>query len=230
MNLHLFPLPISQESFTASSLMLNALKETKYFLVEHPRTARRFISELSLDINIQELKFFTLNKKTSKQELHQQLTEWSKETQQIGVMSEAGCPGIADPGALAVEWAHQNEINVKAYVGPASIFLALMASGANGQSFAFNGYLPIKNPQRSKTLLFLEKRALQGQSQIFIETPYRNLSLFEFLCKSLHEDTKLCLAANLTAQDEFVKTLSIKQWKKKEQPPIHKKPCVFILV
>ena len=148
----------------------------------------------------------------------------------MGVLSDAGCPGVADPGALIVEKAHQNNIDVKPLVGPSSLLLALMASGLNGQNFAFNGYLPIDKMAKKKTMLQLEQRARRDhQAQLFIETPYRNQVLFEQLCKVLNNETRLTVACNLTLPEEYIKTQSIVDWKKAKAPNLHKKPTLFIL-
>jgi len=147
----------------------------------------------------------------------------------VGLLSEAGCPGVADPGADIVQIAHEKNIKVVPLVGPSSILLALMASGMNGQSFAFNGYLPVKKPQRIKQLKNDEQRSKnEKQSQIYIEAPYRNKALFADMLEQLKPTTKLCLAVDITLEDEFIKTKTVKDWKTK-MPEINKKPAIFIV-
>ncbi|HRI27762.1 MAG TPA: SAM-dependent methyltransferase, partial [Chitinophagales bacterium] len=145
-------------------------------------------------------------------------------------ISDAGCPAIADPGSLIVQWAHQKNIEVVPLVGPSSLLLALMASGLNGQQFAFSGYLPIQQPQRSKFIRLLENRILtDNQTQLFIETPYRNQSLFADILQTCKNHLKLCLAANLTLPNQFIQTHSIAEWKKMAPPALHKIPTVFVM-
>jgi len=228
MKLYLFPTPISEAGFVPDSAMLEALSETTHFLCEHPRTARRYLSSLNLPTPVQALEFFTLSKKTPSEELHQCLNAWEK-LPAVGVLSEAGCPGVADPGARAVQWAHTHGHEVVPFIGPSSLLLALMASGANGQAFTFHGYLPVKVPERKKAIQQLAQRAQKGEAQLCIETPYRNTALFEAFLGQLPPETRLCVACNLTAPDAFVKSLPIKAWRKVPKPDMHKKPTVFIV-
>jgi 16S rRNA (cytidine1402-2'-O)-methyltransferase len=199
-----------------------------YFIVEDVRNARRFLKKLDPAINIEELEFFELNKFTSEQ----QKTEYLKpltEGSDIGLISEAGCPGVADPGADIVRLAHQRNCRVVPLVGPSSILLALMASGLNGQQFAFSGYLPIKTADRIKMIQQLEKTATSlSQTQIFIETPYRNNQLLNDLLKTCHPTTLLCIAADLTSENEFIHTRSISGWKN-QVPDLDKRPAIFLL-
>ena len=204
------------------------LSDTKFFIVENIRTARRFLKKVNKDIDIESLTFFILNKHTDKSEISKFLDPIEKGNK-IAVISEAGCPGIADPGAEIVRIAHQNDYMVKPLVGPSSILLALMASGLNGQNFTFHGYLPVKSNDRIKKIKALEQKAgKQNQTQIFIETPYRNNKLLKDIFSSCSSHTLLCNAANLTGENEFISTKTIEQWKKKI-PDLHKQPAIFLL-
>ena len=204
------------------------ISDISYFLVENIRSARRYISSLKLGIEIERLQFEVYDKNTSFEEILELLNPVLN-GRSAGIISEAGCPGVADPGSIAVSAAHQLDIDVVPLTGPSSILLALMASGLNGQSFAFHGYLPIDKQERKKKLRFLESLALRdGQSQIVMETPYRNEQLFKATIDTCHPNTRLCIATNLTYPDEFIKTLSIQSWKKKKTN-LHKKPTIFII-
>jgi 16S rRNA (cytidine1402-2'-O)-methyltransferase len=204
------------------------VKNTQYFLVENVRTARRFISSLRLGINIEELQFEILDKKTKPFDL-ERIMQPLFSGMDVGVMSEAGCPGIADPGSAAVAYAHEKGIKVVPLTGPSSMFLALMGSGFNGQSFSFHGYLPIDKKDRINAIKQLEgESARHNKTQIFMETPFRNNHLFEDLKNTLQPHTKLCIAKNLTGSDEFIQTKTIMDWKKTKLD-LHKIPVVFIL-
>lgn len=201
---------------------------TRYFIVEDVRTVRRFLKQVNPEININELTFFELNKFTQPSDLPSFLKP-AVDGNDVAVVSEAGCPGIADPGADVVRIAHQKGIKVVPLVGPSSILLALMASGLNGQNFAFNGYLPVKPAERVKVLQELEKKAkFSHQTQIFIETPYRNNQLLQDILKSCQPQTLLCIAADITGNEELIVTKSIQQWKT-AIPELHKKPVIFLL-
>ena len=204
------------------------VEELDYYIVENEKTARRFIKKLVPEKKQAELKFYLLNKFTKDVEI----PSFLKVCQQgisIGLLSEAGCPGIADPGAKVVEIAHQKNIQVRPLVGPSSIVLAMMASGMNGQNFTFHGYLPIDKNQRKNTIKKLERISFEeNQAQIFIETPYRNEKLFKDLKKYLHPQTKLCIASEISLPTEFIKTKTVKSWQK-EKLDLHKKPSIFIL-
>ncbi|MHA4742159.1 SAM-dependent methyltransferase [Dyadobacter sp. MSC1_007] len=196
------------------------------FLVENVRTARRFISSLKLGKVIDDLTFIELDKDTPEAATAAALKSLKSSA---GIISEAGCPGIADPGAVAVRIAHQRGIKVVPLVGPSSILLALMGSGMSGQSFAFHGYLPIDKAARKKALQNLERNARQLlQTQIFMETPFRNEQLFEAVLEACAPDTLLCIAANVTAIDEMIKTMTVKNWKS-AKPDLHKKPSIFLI-
>lgn len=196
-----------------SPQIIDVIKEIDYYLVEDLRTARRFISSLKTGKVIETIEFNILNKKTSESELYDFLEPVVK-GKDVGIISDAGCPGIADPGAIVVKYAHRKNIPVVPLVGPSSILLALMASGFNGQSFAFNGYLPIDSKERDITIKSLEDKAIKdNQTQIFMETPFRNEKLFNALLNTLHPDTLLCIAKNITGKDEFIKSMPVKEWK-----------------
>lgn len=201
----------------------------QHFIVENERSARRFIKKLTPRKSQDQLVISLLNKYTEPELLPEYLQPCLKGVS-VGVLSEAGCPAIADPGAVIVQLAHQKGIQVVPLVGPSSILLALMASGLNGQSFAFNGYLPIEAPERRKHLRELEKRSADlGQSQLFMETPYRNDKLFAELLQVLRKDTRLCVAADLTLKSEYIRTRRIEEWKGQE-PELNKRPAIFILL
>ena len=231
MKLFLIPTPLADDTAAdvLSAQVPETVKELEVFFAENLRTARRFISGLKVGKVIDDLTFYQLDKDTSEAETLAQLKALAKEGKNAGILSEAGCPGIADPGAIAVKLAHQLNIEVVPLVGPSSLLLALMASGLNGQSFVFHGYLPIERDRRIKTIKYLEKEAMaRKQTQLFIETPYRNHQVMEDLVAQCELTTRLCVACNLTAPDGFIKTLSIKDWK--NQPyDLHRKPTVFLI-
>jgi len=200
----------------------------EHFIVENVRTARRYIRRLDPEKPIHPLTFHTLNKHTSREQMEEMAAPLLKGTD-MGLMSEAGVPGIADPGEELVEYAQRHGIRVVPLTGPSSILLALMGSGLNGESFAFNGYLPIKRPERIKKLRSLEKKSRhEGQTQIFMETPYRNDKLLGDILSHCMEDTLLCIASEITTEQEMIRTKSLREWKK-QIPPLHKKPAIFIL-
>lgn len=201
---------------------------TKYFIVENIRTARRFLKQVNKEIDIDSLTFFELNKYTNDSDLPRFL-EPTQKGFDIAVISEAGCPGVADPGADIVRIAHKKNIKVVPLVGPSSILLALMASGLNGQNFAFHGYLPVKPHERTRTIALLEKQTKNHhQTQIFIETPYRNNQMINDLLKTCSLSTLLCIAADITGENEFIETKTIKMWKNKI-PDLHKIPTIFLI-
>jgi len=205
------------------------VEKIDHYIVENEKTARRFIKKIAPNKKQADLSIYILDKYSAELEIKDYLDP-CLQGYPMGVLSDAGCPGVADPGALIVEKAHQNNIVVKPLVGPSSLLLALMASGLNGQNFAFNGYLPIDKMAKKKTMLQLEQRARRDQqAQLFIETPYRNQVLFEQLCKVLNNETRLTVACNLTLPEEYIKTQSIVDWKKSKAPDLHKKPTLFIL-
>lgn len=203
---------------------------TDVFFVENVRTARRFISSLKTGRVIDDTLFYDLAKDTPEADTRRQLTDLLAQNRNAGVMSEAGCPGVADPGAVAVKIAHQLGIRVEPMVGPSSVLLALMASGLNGQLFAFHGYLPIDRPDRIKRLQQLDNEAkTKRQTQLFIETPYRNNPLLADILATCAPDTRLCIAANVTAPDALIQTRTIADWRN-QKPDLHKIPTVFLLL
>ncbi|MBO5829122.1 MAG: SAM-dependent methyltransferase [Paludibacteraceae bacterium] len=211
------------------AINIDIIREIKHFIVEDVRTARRFLKKVDSNINIDELQFYTLNKHTSPNELSSYLEPLEKGFD-MGVISEAGCPAIADPGAEVVKMAQTKNLKVVPLVGPSSILLGLMASGFNGQSFAFVGYLPIQGNERTQRIKQLEKRAkTENQSQIFIETPYRNQKLLSEILSTCQGNTKLCIACDITLESEYIKTKSINEWKKSALPDLNKRPSIFIL-
>ncbi len=203
--------------------------QMRYFIVENIRTARRFLKKTDPSINIDELTFYELNKHTSPESISSFLKPVS-EGFSVGIISEAGCPAIADPGADVVAIAQQKDIPVVPLVGPSSILMALMASGFNGQSFAFHGYLPINSEQRISEIKQLEQRIYtENQTQLFIETPYRNGKLIEDLLKICKPSSKLCIAADITCASEYIHTKTVSEWKKSQLPDLSKRPCIFLI-
>ena len=228
----LYLIPTTLAPDTIEQIVTPQIKEviahTHYYFVENVRTTRRFISELNLGIVIDQLHFFELTKDTSIDTVKGYFKQ-IPENENIGIISEAGCPGVADPGALAVKIAHQLNIRVVPLVGASSILLGLMASGFSGQAFAFHGYLPIEKADRIQQIKVLEKESFQKkQTQIFMETPYRNNQLLDDILNHAQPHTLLCIACNLTGSDELVKTKTIAQWKK-AKPDLHKKPTMFLM-
>lgn len=202
--------------------------QIRHFIVEDIRSARRFLKRVDRDIDIDALTFYELNKHTSSESIDSYLSPL-QQGHPMGVISEAGCPAVADPGADVVAIAQRRHLRVVPLVGPSSIILSVMASGFNGQSFAFHGYLPIDGGERAKTLKHLESRAYaEHQTQLFIETPYRNLKMFDDIVRTCRPQTRLCVAANLTCDGEYAITRSIAEWKG-QRPPIDKIPCIFLL-
>ena len=200
----------------------------RHFIVEDVRTARRFLKLVDRSIDIDQLTFYTLNKHTNPEEVASMLKPL-EEGSPMGVISEAGCPAVADPGADVVAIAQRKGLQVVPLVGPSSIILAVMGSGFNGQSFAFNGYLPIEPDERIKTLKKLEQRAYsENQTQLFIETPYRNAKMMADILKACRPQTHLCIAAGLTTKEEYIRTRTIKEWAGK-LPNIDKIPCIFLI-
>jgi len=205
-----------------------AIENIDHYIVENEKTARQFIKSISPRKSQPDLTLFALNKFTEDSDIPVFLTP-CLEGLDMGVLSEAGCPGIADPGAAVVKLAHEKNIQVVPLVGPTSIILAMMASGLNGQNFAFNGYLPIDSAERKKKIKQLEKRSKEeNQSQLFIETPYRNNKMLEELQRSLNATTRITLACDLTLPTELIKTKTVTGWKT-EKLDLHKKPTIFII-
>jgi 16S rRNA (cytidine1402-2'-O)-methyltransferase len=198
------------------------------YIVENEKTARRFIKKISSSKSQESLNIHIINKYTEASELPSYLSPCLN-GRPVGLLSEAGCPGIADPGAEIVKIAHEKDIKVVPLVGPSSILLALMSSGMNGQSFTFNGYLPIDKSDRRLALKKLERVSFENnQSQLFIETPYRNNKMFEEICMSLHKNTRVCIACDITLPTEYIKTQTVKDWKH-TNIDLHKRPAIFII-
>jgi len=211
---------------------LAALHKIKVFIVERGKTARRFIKETKHPTPLQEMTYFELNKRTQPQDYERFLLPAIQEGKDIGIISEAGCPSVADPGANIIRLAHQKGIAVHPLVGPSSILLALMASGMNGQQFAFHGYLPIKTAARKKALTRLQKDSRKHkQTQIFMETPYRNEALVKDALSCLHNETLFGIAADITLPSQYIHTQTIRAWKQqKDRPSLHKRPTIFLLL
>lgn len=227
--LYLIPVPLADnaagKSFTP--YLSETINQISEYIVENSKTARRFLKEAGLQIPQNQLVVHDYGKHN-----RENISEFFSgllNGKNVGLMSEAGCPGIADPGADIVAYAHQKGIKVVPLVGPSSILLALMASGFNGQSFTFHGYLPIDKIQRAQKIKELESLAEKNaQTQLFIETPFRNNPMLEEVLRTCHPQTKLCIACNLTAEDEMVQTRTIADWKK-QVPDLHKKPVIYLL-
>ena len=205
---------------------ISVINQLTHFVCEEGKSARKFLKSLNLQRPLQDFVFYELNEHTKPND-YPELIKPLLSGNNVGLMSDAGCPGIADPGAELVKLAHKNGVKVIPLVGPSSILLALMASGFNGQNFAFNGYLPKEKNLRTKKIKELEKLAYSNnQTQLLIETPYRNIQLFEELMSVLNPGTLLQLACNISLPGEYIKTLAVAQWKQLK-PDIHKKPCIF---
>ncbi len=227
----LIPSPLGEvPPINVLPLSINKLIESiDHYVVEHEKNARKFIKSICPGKKQSKLHINTINKFTNPSDLPKFIDPCYM-GKDIGVISDAGCPGIADPGAEIVRLAHQNSIQVIPMVGPSSILLGLMSSGLNGQKFAFQGYLPIEKQERKKLLKQLEKQSQQiNQTQIFIETPYRNNQMLDALIKTLAKNTRLCVACNLGEADEFIQTKAINIWEI-ERPDLHKKPCIFLFL
>ncbi|MBD0823128.1 SAM-dependent methyltransferase [Aestuariibaculum marinum] len=204
------------------------IEQTDTFIVENDKTARRFIKKITPEKSQPGLKMFHLNKFTDPADLPTFIEPCLNGTN-VGLLSEAGCPGVADPGADIVSLAHRNNIKVVPLVGPSSILMSVMASGMNGQSFTFNGYLPIDKGERKSEIKRLERLSFEyNQSQLFIETPYRNNKMLEDLCNVLDRNTQICVACDITLDTEFIKTQSAASWKK-NIVDLHKRPTIFII-
>ena len=202
--------------------------QIKHFIVEEVRTARRFLKKVESSIDIDSLTFYPLNKHTQATDIAGYLKPLMV-GEPMGVISEAGCPAVADPGADVVAIAQRRGLKVVPLVGPSSILLSVMASGFNGQSFAFHGYLPIEQGERTKRIKMLEQRSYaENQTQLFIETPYRNRRLLEELIQTCRPQTRLCIACNVTCEDEYICTKSMKEWKG-HLPDLEKRPCIFLI-
>jgi 16S rRNA (cytidine1402-2'-O)-methyltransferase len=231
--IYMIPCPISDERDVWDVLPkanLDIMNSLDYFIVENVRSARRFLSRAGVARKIEELEFVELNEHTTSSADVERMLKPVLEGHSAGVISEAGVPGVADPGADIVALAHSHDVRVVPLVGPSSILMSVMASGLNGQSFAFVGYLPIKDGERQRRLKELEHRVrTEHQAQVFIEAPYRNVKLFDTLIKSLSPQMRLAVAADITSPNEYIHTHTIAQWRKLGVPDVAKRPTIFIL-
>lgn len=229
--LYLIPVPISSREldWVLPAAVQASIANIAYFIVEHPKTARQFLKQIETVLPLQAINLQILNEHTISRDL-EVLLQPILAGHDIGLLSEAGCPAIADPGAELVRIAHHKKITIIPLVGPSSILLALMASGLNGQCFAFNGYLPTDKHEREEKIRKLERVSMdQKQTQIFIEAPYRNQKVFEQLVATCQGDTELCIASNLTSSEELIATRSVKAWRSITLPDINKIPTIFLL-
>jgi 16S rRNA (cytidine1402-2'-O)-methyltransferase len=228
--IYLIPTTLGESdlNYNLPHFTLALLPTIRYYVVENIRTARRFLKLVDTSIDIDELTFYVLDKHTKPEVIATYLSP-IEEGHHVGIISEAGCPGVADPGAQVVHLAHKKNIRVIPLVGPSSILLAMMASGLNGQNFAFNGYLPVKKGATSKAIKEFESKSIrENQTQLFIEAPYRNVKLVNDILASCRPSTQLCIACDITLETEYIVTKTIAQWKGKI-PDIHKRPTLFIL-
>lgn len=228
--LYLIPNLISNSKISNAIPALNTeiINSIEVFIVENIREARRYLKKINSAININSLIFIEINKNEKFEDILMELNK-IEDNKKIGLLSDAGLPCVADPGNIIVMWAHRNKIKVIPLVGPSSIFLALMASGLNGQNFAFNGYIPIEKKDRINKIKQLENRSkCENQTQIFMDTPYRNNNLLSDLLQNLSADTKLCIACNIMEEDEYIDTKSIIEWGK-IKIDLNKKPCIFLI-
>jgi 16S rRNA (cytidine1402-2'-O)-methyltransferase len=227
-NVYLIPCVLDESAIRTIPLyIMDAVKDCQVIFAENERTARRFLKSMDKSIIIDDYEWFAIHKTEEIQKII--FAEKIKEGKNIAIISEAGCPGVADPGQLLIEVAQQLNATIKPLVGPSSILLALMASGLNGQQFQFIGYLPIDNNERVNAIRELEAESKKKNcTQIFIETPYRNNQLLEILFKTCKPSTRICIAAELTSTNEFIKTKTVSDWKK-EKTDFHKKPVIFLL-
>ena len=203
------------------------LKNIRFLIVENIKTTRRYLKRIDKNIDVNKITFFELNKHTDARDITSFITP-TENGNNIGVISEAGCPGIADPGSEIVKLAHDKNIQVVPMVGPSSILLALISSGMNGQQFTFNGYLPFEKQERNKVINTIEKQASKNISQIFMETPFRNNKLLDEILQRMNSDLRLCIACDITLETEFIQTKSIKNWKK-NKPNLNKRPTMFVM-
>jgi len=226
---YLIPSVLSENAtHTILPYTIDAVKDCQVFFVENERTARRFLKSIWKEMVIDNYQWFTIHK--AEDNIKKDFSACIKEGKNIGIISEAGCPGIADPGQILIALAHKEGAIVKPLVGPSSILLALMASGLNGQQFRFNGYLPIDNAERMKSLKQLEQEsARKNCTEIFIETPYRNNQLLETIIKTCQPSTRLCVAADVTSANEWIRTRTLAEWKKNTED-LHKRPAIFCLL
>lgn len=229
--LYLIPVTLGETEVSRVLPSYNAevIVQIKHFIVEEVRSARRFLKKVDRNIQIDDLAFYPMGKHASP-ELFASYLRPLEQGESVGVISEAGCPAVADPGADVVAIAQRKGLRVVPLVGPSSILLAVMASGFNGQSFAFNGYLPIEPGERTKRLKLLEQRVYADrQTQLFIETPYRNAKLFAEILRTCRPQTRLCVAAGLTCAEEFIRTRTVQEWKRHPLPDLSKIPAIWVI-
>ncbi len=227
--IYLIPVTLGGDDFSKviPEKVLKLTRQLRFFIVEDTRSARRFLRLIDREFPINDSEFFELNEHTVEADIAHYLDPVFNGSD-IGLLSEAGLPGIADPGARIVALAHQKKITITPLSGPSSIILALISSGLNGQNFSFNGYLPVKPAERSSKLRELEKKGAEGYAQIFIETPYRNQKMFESIIETCHNDTKLCIAADISLASESIRTMKISEWKR-DLPTLKDRLVVFVL-
>lgn len=232
MNGKLYLIPVTLGSpdynYVIPAGVLKIIRSLRIFIVEDIRSARRYLRLTEPSFPIDDCEFMLLNKHTPAADI-EAMFSYIREGKDTGLMSEAGIPGVADPGSDLVRIAHDNSYRVVPLSGPSSIFLALMSSGLNGQNFAFNGYLPVDRPGRIREIKKLESLARKGQSQIFMETPYRNMKMLQDLAENLGDNSLLCVAANISHPDELIMTLPAYEWRRRGLPDINKKPAIFII-
>lgn len=227
--LYQVPVPIAEQALHTLPEQVRQLScSLKYYFVENIRTARRYLKSIDRTVDIDAITFAEINNQVAPD--LQLLRTWLRAGYEVGMMSEAGCPGVADPGSMLAAAAQAMGARVVPLTGPSSLLLALMASGFNGQGFRFAGYLPVKDPARSKAIKELESLSAQrNETQIFIETPYRNNQLFQELMRLCRHQTKLCVAADITSEQEYIRTASVAAWLK-APPELHKRPVIFLLM
>lgn len=229
-NLYLIPCPLGEASKPQTVLapsVIDTVCQLNLFFVENVRSARRFIKQCGWEGDLDDSHFIVVDKRTDA-DAYPELLMPLIQGKDAGVISEAGCPGIADPGSQLVEFAHSMKIPVRPLIGPSSILLAMMASGGNSQNFAFNGYLPIQDNDKKKALKALENKVRQGQTQLFMETPYRNHKMIESICRSVGGNLNLTVACDLTLDSETILSYPISQWKSLKYN-FHKRPAIFVL-
>ncbi len=230
--LYLIPVPLGETEHSQVLPQYNhdIICRVKHFIVENRKSAIRFLVKVDKEIDIDSLEFYELSEHTDSKTNIDYMLKPLKEGMSVGVISEAGCPAVGDPGALAVEKAQRMGLKVVPLVGPNSMIMAIMASGFNGQNFAFNGYLPVKPNERSSKIKSLESRVWkESQTQLFIETPYRNTQMVQSILSACKPETKLCVAAGITTADEYIRTKTVAQWKKDGIPELKKIPAIFLL-
>ncbi len=229
--LYLIPVTLGETSVNQVLPTYNhdVIMGIRHFIVENIRSARRFLRQVDRQFPIDDSTFYEMGKHAD-EHLFSQYLQPLRDGKPMGVISEAGCPAVADPGADIVAIAQRQNLRVIPLVGPSSMIMAVMASGLNGQSFAFNGYLPVDDADRARKLKALESRAWnEHQTQLFIETPYRNQKMFQALLQSLRPQTRMCIAAGITTADEYIHTHTIAEWKKKQLPDLSKVPAIFLI-